>query len=664
MNATLQYFSQLLSNAQRSFHRYGVVLRGEQNWQVTVLEQLETLIANTDVFQLGGETRTSASKHVGYKQGLQLLGQECRLLVCDFSSGFDANSFTAALGCLKGGGLLVILPSQTSSVSLDQHWMERALEDLICIEQNSPLPKVVSVQAHDATPYEQQKQAVDKIRKVVEGHRKRPLVVTADRGRGKSSALGIAAAQLMQDRTLSIIVTAPSLATVQPIFEHAARLLPNASTSKGKLVVGVSSLEFVAPDELLRKKPQCDCLYVDEASALPIPILKKIVESYHRTVFSTTVHGYEGCGRGFTLKFQTWLKEQRPGMVHCQMDQPIRWNEGDPLENWLFTTFLLDAELADVSGQVTNVQLSYVEKNELFNRPELLRACFALLVNAHYQTAPSDLMLLLEDDAIRLYASFQGDTCIGCILAVEEGNIEQALIEQIQQGKRRPKGHLVATTLANQLGLGEAAAQSSLRVMRIAVHPQQQRSGIGQAMLAQLQAQTEYDFYSTSFGATSELVEFWRKAGFEAVKLGSSREQASGTHSLIMVSAKVEWLTQAKQTYQQFMHYSVACLFKQLEIDVVRSLLVEKDVSIVLSSFAPIVEHYVKGGASFDSIAPLLDNYWKHSPSLIGKMSDLLVYKIIQRHSWSECAHQFLLPGKKQVEAQFKQDLSLLLNLQ
>lgn len=663
MNATLQYFSQLLSNAQRSFHRYGVVLRGEQNWQVTVLEQLETLIANTDVFQLGGEARASASKYVGYKQGLQLLGQECRLLVCDFSSGFDANSFTAALGCLKGGGLLVILPSQTSSVSLDQHWMERALEDLICIEQNSPLPKVVSVQAHDATPYEQQKQAVDKIRKVVEGHRKRPLVVTADRGRGKSSALGIAAAQLMQDRTLSIIVTAPSLATVQPIFEHAARLLPNASTSKGKLVVGVSSLEFVAPDELLRKKPQCDCLYVDEASALPIPILKKIVESYHRTVFSTTVHGYEGCGRGFTLKFQTWLKEQRPGMVHYQLDQPIRWNEGDPLENWLFTTFLLDAELADVSEQVTNVQLSYVEKNELFNRPELLRACFALLVNAHYQTAPSDLMLLLEDDAIRLYASFQEDTCIGCILAVEEGNIEQALIEQIQQGKRRPKGHLVATTLANQLGLGEAAAQSSLRVMRIAVHPQQQRSGIGQAMLAQLQAQTEYDFYSTSFGATSELVEFWRKAGFEAVKLGSSREQASGTHSLIMVSGKVEWLTQAKQTYQQFMHYSVACLFKQLEIDVVRSLLVEKDVSIVLPSFAPIVEHYVKGGASFDSIAPLLDNYWKQSPSLIGKMSDLLVYKIIQRHSWGECAHQFLLPGKKQVEAQFKQDLSLLMNI-
>ena len=664
MNATLQYFSQLLSNAQRSFHRYGVVLRGEQNWQVTVLEQLETLIANTDVFQLGGEARASASKSVGYKQGLQLLGQECRLLVCDFSSGFDANSFTAALGCLKGGGLLIILPSQTSSVSLDQQWMERALEDLICIEQNSPLPKVVSVQAHDVTPYEQQKLAVDKIRKVVEGHRKRPLVVTADRGRGKSSALGIAAAQLMQDRTLNIVVTAPSLATVQPIFEHAARLLPNVSTSKGKLVLGASSLEFVAPDELLRNKPQCDCIYVDEASALPIPMLKKIVESYHRTVFSTTVHGYEGCGRGFTLKFQTWLKEQRPGMVHCQLDQPIRWNEGDPLENWLFTTFLLDAELADVSEQVTNVQLSYVEKNELFNRPELLRACFALLVNAHYQTAPSDLMLLLEDGAIRLYASFQEDTCIGCILAVEEGNIEQALIEQIQQGKRRPKGHLVATTLANQLGLGEAAAQSSLRVMRIAVHPQQQRSGIGQAMLAQLQAQTEYDFYSTSFGATSELVEFWRKAGFEAVKLGSSREQASGTHSLIMVSGKVEWLTQAKQTYQQFMHYSVACLFKQLEIDVVRSLLVEKDVSIVLPSFAPIVEHYVKGGASFDSIAPLLDNYWKHSPSLIGKMSDLLVYKIIQRHSWSECAHQFLLPGKKQVEAQFKQDLSLLLNLQ
>ncbi|MEI8631519.1 hypothetical protein P4S72_04165 [Vibrio sp. PP-XX7] len=67
--------------------------------------------------------------------------------------------------------------------------------------------------------YQQQEHVIQSIIHVVEGHRKRPLVMIADRGRGKSSALGIAAAMLMQRRpTFTIMVTAPSVSSCSAYF--------------------------------------------------------------------------------------------------------------------------------------------------------------------------------------------------------------------------------------------------------------------------------------------------------------------------------------------------------------------------------------------------------------------------------------------------------------
>ena len=136
------------------------------------------------------------------------------------------------------------------------------------------------------------------------GHRKRPLVLTADRGRGKSSTLGIAAAQLLVERHgLDIIVTAPSVKAIEPVFSHAIQRLEVIEVVNATHIRHQGgSLRFVAPDDLLKSKPDCDLLLVDEAAAIPIPMLKSMVGIYHRMVFSTTVHGYEGSGRGFGIK--------------------------------------------------------------------------------------------------------------------------------------------------------------------------------------------------------------------------------------------------------------------------------------------------------------------------------------------------------------------------
>ncbi|MEF1307638.1 tRNA(Met) cytidine acetyltransferase, partial [Vibrio owensii] len=149
------------------------------------------------------------------------------------------------------------------------------------------------------------------------------------------------------------------------------RLLSTAQrVKKDRLEAGQGCIQFIAPDELLSTLPECDLLLVDEAAAIPVPMPKQITEQYHRLVFSTTIHGYEGCGRGFTLKFVDWLQKQRPGMNLCHLQQPIRWATNDNLEAWLYQAFLLDAELTPSQPtELGDITLINLRKSALISNP-------------------------------------------------------------------------------------------------------------------------------------------------------------------------------------------------------------------------------------------------------------------------------------------------------
>ena len=109
--------------------------------------------------------------------------------------------------------------------------------------------------------------AVEAIKKVATGHRRRPLVMTADRGRGKSAALGIAAAQLLNHGLSRIVVTGPSLASTEQVFQHADECLGNDSLSRGTFSRGRvqwqdKSVQFMAPDEIVGHPVDCDLMLV------------------------------------------------------------------------------------------------------------------------------------------------------------------------------------------------------------------------------------------------------------------------------------------------------------------------------------------------------------------------------------------------------------------
>ena len=69
-------------------------------------------------------------------------------------------------------------------------------------------------------------------------------------------------------------------------------------------------------------------------------------------------------------------------------------------------------------------------------------------------------MQFLNNPAIQLYAAWQQEECLGCMLVTQEGGLDSELISQIQIGKRRPQGHLAPVLLANQLGAVQAATST------------------------------------------------------------------------------------------------------------------------------------------------------------------------------------------------------------
>ncbi|MEZ8150072.1 GNAT family N-acetyltransferase [Vibrio splendidus] len=691
-NPTNTFLHTLSDVAQHNDHRYGVVFNGDVDWQNTVISTFLEDKNVKSIFQIGGVPFDDVT-HAPVKKGQKLLGRECRILVCDFREQFDANGFSAALGSLVGGGLLLVLPlnvneaEEGGSSGFGQRWLKGHFDKLISVSQTNEAGDVT--QASNAFPpkqnaeigldrFEQQNVSVELVKKVLSGHRKRPLILTADRGRGKSSTLGIAAAQLLVERHgLDIIVTAPSVKAIEPVFSHAIQRLEVIEVVNATHIRHQGgSLRFVAPDDLLKSKPDCDLLLVDEAAAIPIPMLKSMVGIYHRMVFSTTVHGYEGSGRGFGIKFESWLSVHRPGWKGFKLEQPIRWNNNDPLEAWLFDCFLLgnDASLtesavdeidgfsADAINQLNLVELS---KAECLANPEQLQQCFSLLVDAHYQTSPNDLMQFLNNPAIRLYAAWKKDECLGCMLVTEEGGLDKDLIAQIQIGKRRPQGHLAPVLLANQLGCTEAATSRCLRVMRIAVSTHHQGLGIGGWMLAKLSEQTsQADYLATSFGATSELISFWRDNDFVPVHIGHQRDQASGCHSVLMVkalnSSSQSWINQVQNHFERSYCFLVSGSLVSLETDMVRVLL-PKSVHAVSEFETQLVRNYVNGGNSYDAISFSVLNLMLLSNERNIGISDLLIAKVVQQKEWGTCVEQLNLVGRKQAEIQFRKDVDALL---
>jgi tRNA(Met) cytidine acetyltransferase len=558
------------------------------------------------------------------------------------------------------------------------------------IRQHQPLPAVVRSADSSLTPpdnpdrigTDDQDRAIAAIMKVATGHRRRPLVITANRGRGKSSAFGIAAAKLLLLDYGHILVTGPQFTAVQPIFEHARRLLPQARIAGPVLHYAGKTMEFVAPDELLRTEKKTDLLLVDEAAAIPAYLLEQLLDRYARIAFATTIHGYEGSGRGFSLRFNKILDRRTPGWKSLQLEQPIRWAADDPLEHFLFRTLLLDAapaaDTAVARVQPEDCVIEQLDRDRLVEDETMLAQLFGLLVLAHYRTRPYDLRHLLDGPNLEIYVMRYRGNILATALVAIEGQLDSNITQDIYRGYRRLQGHLIPQMLIAQLGLPEAANMTGARIMRIAVHPLLQRRGFGTHLINHIDKrmqQNNYDWIGSSFGATPELLNFWIRLGQLPVRLGFTREASSGAHSLLMLkpfSDTAAGLCQrARVRFLDSLPYLLADPLSDFDPELTAPLLADSaanaDPSMLSVSEWSEIEAFAFHQRNYqDSLRAIhkLTVMALRTPDIAGILKPqqqiALIGRVLQKRSWQDIAGLTEVSGRAQVIALLQQTFRII----
>ncbi len=525
--AELTALHTLTAQMKREGIRRLLVLSGEERWCFDHALKLRDALPGD---WLWISPQPDAENHCSPSALQTLLGREFRHAVFDARHGFDAAAFAALSGTLKAGSWLVLLlpvwdewenqpdadslrwsdcPDPIATPHFVQHFKRvlTANNDAILWRQNQPFSLAhftPRTDWHPATgaPQPEQQQLLQQLLTMPPG----VAAVTAARGRGKSALAG----QLISRIAGSAIVTAPAKAATDVLAQFAGE-----------------KFRFIAPDALLASDEQADWLVVDEAAAIPAPLLHQLVSRFPRTLLTTTVQGYEGTGRGFLLKFCARF----PHLHRFELQQPIRWAQGCPLEKMVSEALVFDDENFTHTPQ-GNIVISAFEQTLWRSEPETPLKVYQLLSGAHYRTSPLDLRRMMDAPGQHFLQAAGGNEIAGALWLVDEGGLSQELSQAVWAGFRRPRGNLVAQSLAAHGSNPLAATLRGRRVSRIAVHPTRQREGTGRQLIAgALQYIHDLDYLSVSFGYTEELWRFWQRCGFVLVRMGNHREASSGCYT-------------------------------------------------------------------------------------------------------------------------------------
>ena len=262
---------------------------------------------------------------------------------------------------------------------------------------------------------------------------------------GKSAALGLSIAAAIGYGYSNIFVTAPHPENLKTVFEFVfkvravvgafqgcvcARLRLLFALAQGfdalaykehadyeaivstnpefnKAIVRVNvfrehrqTIQFIQPHDS-DKLSQAELVVIDEAAAIPLPLVKKLMVPC--VVFmASTINGYEGTGRSLSLKLISQLRKQSAtlsgsttaagsssaalvpaaggagarklggkALQEVELAEPIRYNPGDPIEAWLNDLLCLDShtayKLTHGLPPPADCELYYVDRDALFS---------------------------------------------------------------------------------------------------------------------------------------------------------------------------------------------------------------------------------------------------------------------------------------------------------
>jgi len=558
------------------------------------------------LFKAGVNQQDLIIEFVPYHETQKVLGRTYDLAILDLINNLEPNDLGRLMGVVQGGGLYIFLTPKFSTYqkiitrfqstlltpqygieSIRHLFVKRFLKKLfshdgiliydvdedkiikdfsfknkqpigkkepILIPKKTLIPKTVYslVKTRDQVEV---LRLIEKLYFKPKGGEKQVIVITANRGRGKSSVIGMGVAGLAHKLRRAkgkcrILVTAPSPQNVEELFKFALKTLKrlNYDIKEEKLPTLITAktieIQYVTPIEALRKR--AEILAVDEAASLHVPMLFKLLERFDRIIFSTTIHGYEGAGRGFTVRFLSRLKKRQDiSLYEYEMKEPIRYSENDPIEKWLFDTLLLDAEPA----QLNEEDLSCIERREVeyfkpkleeffLKREDLLRQFFGIYIMAHYRNNPNDLGMMMDapHHFPRALMLKTGKLVVSLELA-EEGPLKGDLAVKSARGAWI-MGNIIPDRLIKHYKTIDFGELKGWRIVRIATHPEVMRKGLGSQALAYVEEEARekgYDWVGAGFGVTNELLRFWARNGYTPVHLSPERNPVSGEYSLLVV---------------------------------------------------------------------------------------------------------------------------------
>ena len=553
-------FREPLTLAQDAGHRLMLVLAMAEEHGVKQAQQLTQLDSSCLWVDLPNKDQTQAAEHhyINSTQTNQYLGTSNLYVVYNAHRGFNASALCALSGTIAGGGVLVLLTPPTS------HWHNNFDSQLRAYGQLAPSAHSYFIQwwqqqwqhhhavfvLHDdehqvqtirweplpkrskdvqlLQPTREQQSVIATLVTAYNQQSAMVFTIDAHRGRGKSACLGWLINTIGNEtKNGSVLVTAPSKRALGSMVQTAAS----------------QSINFHALDALLHTLPRAGLIIVDEAAAVPLSQLIKLVKHYGLVVLSSTQDGYEGSGQGYRLKLPRIINSLGLTSKAMTLTDPMRWQANDPLENFIRSSFLCDVKTPDTALNLPSnapqfMSYSLVTGRKLAQDSDLLKQVYALLMLAHYQTTPQDLRLLLDHPQNTIHLCHVNDCLVGLAWVAKEGNLDPALAQQIALGRRRIQGHLLAQILAQQAGFPSACEMGSWRIQRLVVLPSLQGQGFGSALLKQIYAcarEQQVDFIGASFSASNDTLRFWRTNNFTPAWLGLRADTATGLNSVQVV---------------------------------------------------------------------------------------------------------------------------------
>lgn len=436
--------------------------------------------------------------------------------VCRFNERFLL-SLAACPQCLMMDDELNILPISAGKSCIQTVAVRDTteLEELVTSLQDTlPIGPLVGC----CRTIDQAKAVLQFVDSIAEKTLRSTVTLTAARGRGKSAALGIAVASAVAYGYSNIFITSPTPENLKTLFQFILKgfdclgykehldydVLQSTNPDFHKSIIRINvfkdhrqTIQWIQPGDY-QVLAQAELLVIDEAAAIPLPLIKKLLGPYLVFMASTT-NGYEGTGRSLSLKLYKQLRQESStadklgrSLREVSLEEPIRYLPNDEIEKWLNNLLCLDASVTNKAvgcPHPKECELYSVNRDTLFSfhpvSEQFLQMTMALYVAGHYKNSPNDLQLLSDAPAHQLFVLLPptgGSRLPEPLVVVQvclEGKIAQESVKAQMSRGVRANGDLIPWVVSQQFQDDQFAALSGARIVRVATHPNYMGMGYG-----------------------------------------------------------------------------------------------------------------------------------------------------------------------------------------